>query len=177
MIKEIIIVEGVHDQQKLTSIYPDADCLVTNGSEISQETLVLIEQANQTRGVILFLDPDFPGKQIMNRILDRIPNVKIAFLNKKDAISKNKKKVGVEHASEADIRTALDHLFEVREDRSVVVTIADLFTLDLINHPFAAHNRALLCERLHLPFCNGKTLLKYVNMLDISLSRIGEVMQ
>ena len=39
---QVIVVEGSHDEQKLKSIYPEIDCIVTNGSEISTETLNLI---------------------------------------------------------------------------------------------------------------------------------------
>ena len=173
--KEIIVVEGLHDSQKLQSIYPGLDCIVTNGSEISEETMELIRQGNEARGVILFLDPDFPGKKITNRILESVPGVQIAFLNKKDAISKNHKKVGVEHASEESIKNALEHLFRPADAPMNLVTIRELFDLNLINQEMAGKNRKTVCERLHLPFCNGKTFLKLINMLDISLSRIVEV--
>ncbi|MFA5697254.1 MAG: ribonuclease M5 [Candidatus Izemoplasmatales bacterium] len=176
MINEVIIVEGIHDQQKLNSIYPDIECIVTNGSEISEATLNLIEQIHNSRGVILFLDPDFPGKQITNKILDRINDVKIAFLIKQKAISKNHRKVGVEHAQEADIREALDHLFVINNRQEIKITMTDLANIKLVNCQSAFVRRKFVCEALMIPVCNGKTFLRYINMLDISLSRIVEVM-
>jgi ribonuclease M5 len=175
LIKEIIVVEGLHDSQKLQSIYPGLDCIITNGSEITESTIELIRQGNETRGVILFLDPDFPGKKITQRILENVPGVQIAFLNKKDAISRNHKKVGVEHASETNIKNALDHLFQTTNNRVNPITRQELFDLQLINHEMARKNRQTVCERLHLPFCNGKTFLKLINRMDINLSRIVEV--
>ncbi|MCK7485875.1 MAG: hypothetical protein MZU97_10240 [Bacillus subtilis] len=54
--------EGTHDKQKLESIYPGVECIVTNGSEIADTTIALIKNAAAVRGVILFLDPDHPGR-------------------------------------------------------------------------------------------------------------------
>jgi len=177
LIKEVIVVEGIHDQQRIQSIYPEIDCIVTNGSVISENTITLIAQANEKRGVILFLDPDFPGKKIMNQILDAVPNCKIAFLNKKDAISKNHKKVGVEHAKTEDIRQALEALFAVREANLNPVTADMLIALGLLNGSHSQEQRKVACEGLHIPVCNGKTFLKMINMLTIPVSRIREVMQ
>ncbi|MFA7724507.1 MAG: ribonuclease M5 [Candidatus Izemoplasmatales bacterium] len=175
MINEVVVVEGFHDQQKLNSVYPDIECIVTNGSEISEATLTLIAQTNKTRGIILFMDPDFPGRQITNKILSRVPNVKIAFITKQAAISKNQRKVGVEHANASDIREALDHLFIINNQRPPLITTLDLMNLKLINTPSAAKRRMIVCKALRIPFCNGKTFLRFINMLDISLSKIVEV--
>ncbi len=172
---EIVVVEGLHDRQKIQSIYPDVDCLITNGNEISETTMELIEQAQRTRGVILFLDPDHPGKRITQKILERIPEARIAFLNKRDAISKNGKKVGVEHASEADIREALEHLFQTSKTPGNPIPFTVLAALGLMNRDGAADLRQKACEALRIPRCNGKTFWKTVNMLEIPLSRIFEV--
>lgn len=177
LIKEVVVVEGIHDQQRVQSIYPEIDCIVTNGSVISEDTIALIAQAKRTRGVILFLDPDFPGKKIMNQILSAVPGCKIAFLNKKDAISKNRKKVGVEHAKTEDIRQALEALFEVREANPDPVSADVLIALGLLNGSRSQQLRKVACEALRIPFCNGKTFLKTINMLAIPVSRIVEVMQ
>ena len=93
--KEVLVVEGLHDQDRLQAFDPTIDCIVTNGSEISPFTLDLIKRAQTLRGVILLLDPDHPGKKITQTILQIIPDAKVAFLDKQDAISTNKKKVGV----------------------------------------------------------------------------------
>jgi len=175
LFQEIVVVEGIHDQQRLISIFPEIECLITNGSEISETTMEMIARANESRGVILFLDPDFPGKRITNRILERVPNVKIAFIQKKDAISKNHKKVGIEHAGETKIRAALENLFSVRESPNDPTTTAELIRLGLVNRDHSAELRKKACEGLGLPLCNGKTFLKYVKMFHIPLTKIVEV--
>jgi len=39
LIKEVVVVEGYHDLAKLKAIYDDIDVYITNGSEISENTL------------------------------------------------------------------------------------------------------------------------------------------
>ena len=50
--QDIIIVEGVHDEIKIKSVYPTAECIITNGSEISKETIKLIK-TRRTRDFLL----------------------------------------------------------------------------------------------------------------------------
>lgn len=177
MFKEIIVVEGLHDVQKLQSIDPSIECIFTNGSEISPKTIELIKQAQQTRGVILFMDPDFPGRKITQTIMDLVPDVKVAFIEKKKTISKNGKKVGIEHASKADILEALSHFHSIDESRKVpVITMTELYQLGLCGQPHSFDSRAKVSQALHLPPTNAKTLLKWLNMLRISLSQVKEVL-
>ena len=176
MIKEVIVVEGVHDRQKIESIYPGVTCIVTGGSAISDGTIALIKAASITRGVILFLDPDFPGRQITQKILASVPNVSVAFLAKRDAIAKNGRKVGVEHADSAHIRQALSQLFAIKpQEMKQPITMTDLFDRGLSGRKDSEQHRKQVCDRLGLPPCNSKTFLKWTEMLDISLSKIDEV--
>ncbi|MFH0993277.1 MAG: DUF4093 domain-containing protein, partial [bacterium] len=126
MLKEIIVVEGVHDRQKMESVFPGVECIVTNGSEIADETIVLIQQAAATRGVILFLDPDHPGRQITDRIVASVPGTKIAFLPRQAAISRDGRKVGVEHATAVAIKNALTGVYTIIGDRKGTITMVDL---------------------------------------------------
>jgi ribonuclease M5 len=176
MYKEIIIVEGSHDRQKLESIFPGIECIITNGSSVSLETIEAIKTAHQTRGVILFLDPDTPGKMITNFILMHIRGPKIAFLSKKDAISKNQRKVGIEHASEKAIIEALHSHFTVSSEIKKPIYQSDLNRWHLFGNVNSQANRQRLCEGLRIPLCNGKALIKWINRLEISLERIEEVM-
>jgi len=172
MFNEIIVVEGVHDKQRLESIYPDVTCIVTNGSEIADTTIELIINAAKARGVILFLDPDHPGKKITNRIVAAVPDAKIAFLSRRDAVSPNGRKVGVEHASADAIKTALSGFHTIGTVMENPVNIADLVSRGLAGSAYAAKNRERLAERLGLPVSNAKTLLKWLNILGISAGRL-----
>lgn len=176
MYNQVIVVEGKHDEQKIKSIYPDVETIVTNGSEISKETINLIYQTSFVREVILFMDPDFPGKQITNKILETNGNYKIAYLNKKNAISKNNKKVGIEHASEESIRESLDKLFTVSKDKKNI-SYNDLYIRGIINIKGSKTARKNLCKSLNIALFNGKALLRYLNMLNITLERVDEIIE
>lgn len=176
MYKEIIVVEGTHDKQKLESIYPGIECIITNGSSVSEETISAIRLAQESRGVILFLDPDFPGKKITNFILERISGLKIAFLSKKDAISKNKKKVGIEHASPEAVKRALEGVFTVQSDVFLPITREDLSHLQLFGESNSQAKRQALCEHLGIPLCNGKALIHWINRLHITKNQIEEAL-
>jgi ribonuclease M5 len=172
--RQIIVVEGKHDEQKIKSIFPNVECIVTNGSEISKETLSLITSLSKENEVILFLDPDSPGKKITEKILETKGSYKLAYINKKQAISKNKTKVGVEHASVEDIKNALSSIKDiVYEDNSI--TVEQLLKRKLINFPNSAAMRKHICEELYIPYANGKTFLKYLNLLGISIERIDDL--
>jgi len=178
--KEIIVVEGIHDHQKLNSIYPDIETIVTGGSSISSETLLFLKEASLTRGIILLLDPDFPGKQITNKILSFCEggNIKIASLEKSKAISKNGKKVGIEHARKEDIIESLEHVVTLDTKQYIhSITLNDLIERKLVRDPSAKSNRNQISNKLHIPLANGKTFLKYLQMMHISLSKLDEVMK
>ena len=171
---QVIVVEGHHDQIKVNSVFPSVPIIITNGSEISDETLNTIYKASLENEVILLLDPDFPGKQIMNKIIETGGSFSIATISKDKAISKNKKKVGIEHASKDDIFEALNHkLNMVSEVQSIHLN--DLMIRGLANQENSSYLRKKLCKELFIPYSNVKTLLKYLNLLNISLERIDEI--
>ena len=68
-INEFIVVEGKDDTERVKSAV-DCDTIETNGSAIDTYTLEVIQHAQQTRGVIVLTDPDFPGDKIRNTIKD-----------------------------------------------------------------------------------------------------------
>lgn len=177
--KQIFVVEGRHDEQKLKSISSSFECIVTGGSEISTETLELIKQTAKEHQVILFLDPDFPGKQISTKIIEYCgnENLLIASIAKQKAISSNKKKVGIEHATSEDILESLSHSHILNKEEKSLWTINDLIEFNLVNHENASKNRKVLCEELHIPYCNGKSLVKYLNMISYDKESLKEVIK
>lgn len=131
------------------------DILITNGSEI-EENLPVIVEASKKRDIILFLDPDYPGERIRKRIQEVIPNAKHAFLKKDLAISKNKKKVGIEHAKDSDLIDALNNCLTPVESTNLV-TYLDLYNLGLFGNKDSQKLRDKVCEKLNLGHTNGKT--------------------
>ena len=64
----VIVVEGRDDTRRLREIYPDIETIETNGSAIDEETIALIQKALQTREVIVFTDPDYPGSMPLSNV-------------------------------------------------------------------------------------------------------------
>lgn len=171
MFKEVIIVEGKNDYNKLISIFKDIDVIITNGSAISN--LEQIKEVSLKRDIILFLDPDFPGEKIRNAITEIIPNAKHAFLPRSQAHSKNNKKIGIEHASTEDIIIALERVLTPNLSNHLIKQ-NDLYELGLIGKDNSSQLREKLDEKLHIGKTNSKTLLKRLNIFNISIDEIKE---
>ena len=175
-IKEIVVVEGKSDTVALKRA-TGADTIETNGSAIDELTLIRIRHAQETRGVIVFTDPDFPGRRIRAIIEERIPGVKHAFLEKKLTIAKNGSGVGIEHAADEDIRSALRSVYTVEDKPVVDIPFADLMEARLIGHPDAKRRRERLSELLQIGPVNGKGLKKRLEMFRIGYERLGETLK
>lgn len=80
-IKEIIVVEGRDDTARV-KMAVDADTIETNGSAIGDTVIQQVRLAQETRGVIILTDPDFPGEKIRKTIAEAVPGCKHAFLPK-----------------------------------------------------------------------------------------------
>ncbi len=175
MFKEVVVVEGIHDELRLKEIFSDIDTISTNGSEVSEALLESLEQLAKTRDLILFLDPDSAGERIRRIISTRILNVKHAFITYDEGVSKNHKKVGIEHASKETIMTALQLSKETIEKRSDV-TFDYLVDRGLINQPYSKELRLMVCNQLRIGYVNSKGLLKRLHMFSISIKDIEGVL-
>ncbi|KXH86836.1 ribonuclease M5 [Sporosarcina sp. HYO08] len=175
-IKEIIIVEGKSDTIAVKRA-TGADTIETNGSAIDEGTLRRIRHAQETRGVIVFTDPDYPGRRIRAIIEEHIPGVKHAFLKKELTIAKNGQGLGIEHAKDADIREALQSVYTVDEKPLIPISLTDLMEARLIGTPEAKKRRDLLSEYLQIGQVNGKGLKKRLEMFRISPERLQEALK
>ncbi len=176
MRKQVFIVEGEHDASKLKQVLGDIYVVTTNGSEISQSTLKLIKSLDDTHDFIVFTDPDYAGERIRKHVSQHLKHVYHAFLKRDLAYSKNKKKIGIEHARKEDILYALHHVQLQKQVDKSDITTHFLFTQHFIGHQHSKKKRALLSERLNLGHVNGKTLKSRLDMFGISQKTIIEVM-
>lgn len=174
--KEVIVVEGYHDLAKLKAIFEDIDVYITNGSEIAETTLKELKILNEKRGLILFLDPDYQGERIRRIINNYVGETKHAFLKKKDCISKNKKKVGIEHANKEVIIKGLTSFYISSTSSENIIEYKDLYKLKLIGNRNSKALRKRIGEELGIGLNNGKTLYKKLNMFSISASQIKEIL-
>jgi ribonuclease M5 len=174
-IKELIVVEGKDDTTAIKRSV-EADTIETNGSAISKETLVKIQHAQEKRGVIVFTDPDYPGRRIRAIIEEHVPGVKHAFLSKEKTIAKNGKGLGIEHAKEEDIRQALANVYTPKTELDVVpeIPLEILVEGKLIGHPNSKDRRTKIGELLKIGYTNGKQLQKRLSIFQISRQQLEE---
>ena len=171
----VIVVEGVHDVARLKAIYPDCNCVITNGREIDSSTIEYIKELSKTHEIIIFTDPDSPGEKIRNIITNAVPNAKQAFLRKKDCISNNKKKVGIEHAKAEAIIDALENVYTNMANEDVI-TMNELFELGLNGNSNSAVLRDKISEYLNIGKPNCKTFLRRLNLLQIDKEKLMELL-
>ncbi|MDX8363125.1 MULTISPECIES: ribonuclease M5 [Bacillaceae] len=167
IIKEIIVVEGRDDTVAIKRAV-QADTIETNGSAINSIVIEQIRLAQRKRGVIIFTDPDFPGERIRKIISEQVSGCKHAFLQKSEAIGKNGKGIGVEHASPTAIKQALKDVKQEIEDIQEAIPFQDLVDAGLIGGQQAKLRRERLGKYLKIGYTNGKQLHKRLIMFQIS---------
>ena len=178
-IQEVIVVEGKDDTANLKRFY-EVDTYETRGSAIDEDDLERIERLHDLRGVIAFTDPDYNGERIRKIIMQAIPTVKHAFLQRDEAAPKSKTKgrsLGVEHASFEDLEKALSSVRGYYDDDNQFdITKSDLMRLGLLMGGDSRKRREYLGEHLRIGYCNGKQSLKRLELFGISLAEVEEVM-
>lgn len=160
-IKEVIVVEGKTDTAIIKKLF-DADTIETHGMAMDEKILDIIEQTDKARGIIVLTDPDYPGMQIRNRIMERVPQAKHAFVDKKDAIGK--KKLGIAEAREDAIIAALENVVSFSDDKQTI-TWEEFISLDIIGDK---QRRLQIYDLYHLGYGNAKTLFKRLNLAHIT---------
>ncbi|AMB93747.1 ribonuclease M5 [Aerococcus sanguinicola] len=177
-IKEVIVVEGRDDTRRLQEIF-DVYTIETGGSALNETILDQIRQAQAVKGVIVFTDPDISGTKIRQAIQTAVPGVQHAFISREDARSSSlRASLGVEHASEAAIRQALDRVYTVVDQDAGVQAVdrSALLDLGLLGGKDAQQRRDYLAEQLYIGHSNGKQLAKRLQMFQIPIERVKEVM-
>ena len=180
-IPEVIVVEGKDDTANLRRFY-EVDTYETRGSAIDQNDLERIATLQELRGVIVFTDPDYNGERIRKIIMQEIPQAKHAFLNRGEAVPKSKTKgrsLGVEHASYEDLEKALSGLVgSYYEDEYYFdITKSALMRLGLLMGSDSRKRREYLGEALRIGYCNGKQLLKRLELFGICLAEVEDAMK
>ena len=170
----ILVVEGKSDVSFLSN-YIEAEYVITNGSAISKETIDYLKRAIKNKDVIVLTDPDFPGKKIRDELDKEIPNLKHCFIDKEDAIKHHK--VGVAEANIEAVYEALENLFSNVDNRKGSITSSDLYKLGLMSQQDSSIKRDKVAKSLHLGHVNGKTFLKRINALNITLEELEEAIK
>lgn len=175
-IREVIVVEGKKDTKKI-KLAVDASTIETQGMALEEEVLELIEHAQETHGVIVFTDPDYPGEMIRKKITQRVPEVKHAFIRTDEGAPKYKGTLGIEHASITAIRKALAGLYEISETTEPTVTKEFLQEVGLRGGKNSKQLRIRLGEELRIGYTNSKQLQKRLTLFNISKEQVVETLK
>jgi len=174
---KVFVVEGKHDSNRLKEIYPGIVTVETNGSAVDSEQVNFLKSLDDTHDIVLFLDPDHAGERI-RRILSReLSHIYHAFIDQKDGISKNHKKIGIEHASNEVIKKALEDMKVVIAKSTSDITHAFLFEMRLNGHKDSKLKRELVAQKLGLGHVNGKTLYHRLRMFNKTQKDVIEVLK
>lgn len=172
--KEIIVVEGRDDTAAINRAV-SATTIETHGYGISKKTWDLIASAYETRGIIIFTDPDFAGNQIRKRIKEKFPDAKEAFLKRKDA--EKAMDIGIENAEPEAIIAALEKAKASKIDREDCFTKQDMISDGLSGDQAAFEKREILGKILGIGGGNTKAFLKKLNGFGITREEYNEALR
>lgn len=170
-IQEVIVVEGRDDTNAVKRAVL-ADTVETHGFGISQETWQLLKRAYDTRGLILFLDPDFSGEGIRRRLIARFPLAKQAYLDRESALLAGD--IGIENAKPEDIRRALSSAKVRKTDAEPTFCSKDLRDAGLVGEPGSAQRRERVGKILGIGTGNGKCFLRKLNQYEVTKREFHE---
>jgi len=158
----VILVEGKYDKIKLAQIF-DATILTTDGFGIfkQKDKLDLLRRLAETRGLLVFTDPDGAGFIIRNYLKGAVQRGRIYHAYIPDLYGKEKRKakgskegkLGVEGVPDDVIVRAVEQsgaLSGIIPERSGI-TKADLYDLGLSGTVGSTQRRQRLLKELHLP--------------------------
>ena len=169
-IEGVIVVEGKDDITAVKRAV-NAHVIALNGfSGMNSKTIEKLVELSKRNELILLTDPDFAGKRIREKIKEKIPHIKHAFISREDAL-KNKN-IGVENASDESIINALLHVISENQrtmnKRDYIFTMEDLAAKGLSNGKNSRRRRILLGDILKIGYYNSKQLLNILNSFNIS---------
>ena len=153
-INGILVVEGKSDVSLLSN-YFDCEFVITNGSEISKDTINYLKECSKSKEIIVLTDPDTPGKRIRDVLDSNIPNLTHCFIEKSHAIKHGK--VGVAECDIDEIKKALKHKFVNKVNTVDIISMSDLYDLGLCGNDDSKNKREIIFKKLNLGFGNAKT--------------------
>ena len=158
----VILVEGKYDKIKLSQIF-DATILTTDGFGIfkQKDKLALLRRLAETRGLLIFTDPDGAGFVIRNYLKGAVPKEKLFHAYIPDLYGKEKRKargskegkLGVEGVPDDVIIRAVEASGALQGSVPAKsgITKADLYEMGLSGSAGSTQRRLRLLKELQLP--------------------------
>ncbi len=178
-IKEAIVVEGRYDKNTLSQIV-DAPILETSGFGIfkDKKQMELLRKVAETRGLIIFTDPDGAGFVIRNHIKSAIDGKYLKHAYAPDILGKERRKsapgkegkLGVEGMNREILLDALRKAGATIEGEETAaasqITKQDMMELGLSGGANSSQLRQKLLKTLDLPeHMSANALLQALNLL------------
>lgn len=174
MIKEVVIVEGRDDENRVREAC-ECDTIATSGFGISKDTIDRIKNAYEKRGIIIFTDPDFAGQKIRKRLDDMFPNSKHAYLSPCEATKNGD--VGIENAKKESIIRALEKASAEISENEITFFEEDLFENGMTFGHGARSKRQFVGTFLGIGYGNSKEFLRRLNSYEIKREKFYEALQ
>jgi ribonuclease M5 len=171
----VIVVEGTSDVAFLSS-FIDAEFVSVNGSAVTPTERHYLVTIARLKPIYVLTDPDYPGLKIRQMIHHDVPEAIDVFIAKQDAVSRGK--LGVAQSSQAVVLEAIRKAQRAYSPNVNIGTLTphDLMRLKLIAHPDAKQRRSKLEVMFAVGYTNGKTLLKRLNQLKITVNMIEKAL-
>ena len=189
-IQEAILVEGRYDKNTLSQIV-DAPILETSGFAIfkNKEQMDLLRRIAQSRGLIVFTDPDGAGFLIRNHVKSAIPAQYLKHAYVPDIMGKERRKrtpgkegkLGVEGMTRDVILEALERAGATIAGESCIVpnriTKQDMVELGLSGGKDSSIKRQELLKKLQFPVhMSANAMLQALNLL-YSLDELKDILK
>ncbi|MCX7615529.1 MAG: DUF4093 domain-containing protein, partial [Clostridiales bacterium] len=163
-LKEVIIVEGRYDKNKIKQIF-DAPVIETGGFAIfsDKEKIALIRRMAEIRGVLILTDSDRSGFAIRNFLKGSINNANIKHAYIPDIYGKEKRKTSPSHEGKLGVEGVGNDVIINAVKRAGVLplqdtelpvnelTKSDLYEAGLCGQKDSALKRRHLLRKLGLP--------------------------
>lgn len=169
----VLVVEGKSDVSFLSN-FIETEFVITNGSEISKETISYLKETSKTKKIYVLTDPDYPGERIRKILDENIENLNHCFINKENSIKHGK--VGVAESTKEEIVNALKSSVTNNKEVQGNIQMSDLLELGLVGDDNADEKRSEIAKRLNLGHCNAKTFLKRLNYRAINIDELKKLL-
>ena len=170
--QKLYVVEGLHDEAHLKQLYKNIQTISVGGSAIAEDVISFLSAHQETFDIYLLFDPDFPGEKIRKKVAEKLTHYTHIFVKKEDAGFK--RKVGIEHVSKEKLDEAMIYGIQFTERQTL--SYVDFLELGFNGRPNAQSKRKDICEKLHIGFCNAKTLYQRLNMLGMTKQNLKDIL-
>lgn len=168
-INEIVVVEGKDDVTTLNQVL-DATIIHINGaSGLNKNVINKLKELSRNNKLILFMDPDYTGKKIREKISNNLENVVNLYVSRNKATKKNN--IGVENVKKEDLYNIFEDYISTNKNKvsnkKYIYTMDDLIKFDLTGKPNSKKLREKLGDNLKIGYYNSKRLLSILNGMNL----------